>query len=102
MRIVRDFFRHHREPPAQQTDIEPQMSAVSVLCFLMSCEKIEEQRRHSGVAQYLRDCLVARTAPAAPAAVRKQNQATRIFRNLEIAGECDFAGGYLQADRSRR
>jgi hypothetical protein len=59
------------QTPAQQTNVEAQMTSVSVFSFLLGCEQIEKKSGHSGVAQNFCDRLIARTAPATSATVRE-------------------------------
>jgi len=102
MRIVGDFFRDQRQPPAEQPDVETQMASVSILDFFVRRQKIEEQGSEARVAQEFRHRLVARALPAAPAAMRKEDESARIFGDLKIAGKRHFACGDLQHNRFRR
>ena len=85
-RIVRDFLSHQHEPAAKHSDVETKMTRVSILDFFLLREQIEEQRGEAGVAQDFGYGLIARAAPAAPAAMGKENEAARFFRNLQVAG----------------
>ena len=102
MRIVGDFLGNGDEPTREQSDIETQVSGISVGDLFFGREKIEEQRSHSGIAQNFRDSLIARTTPAASATMREKHQTACVSRNLQIADEHDFSARNPQCDGLRR
>jgi hypothetical protein len=66
--------RHFREPTRQQADVESQPLRDIVLDLLRG-QQIEKQRAIARFADDSRDELIARTVPAAAAAVRENHDA---------------------------
>ena len=58
--------------------------------LFVSSEQVDQQGGKSGFVQYLGNELIARTMPAAAAAVCEKNYSTRIFRYIEIAFKRDI------------
>src|SRR5207244_1281041 len=87
--MVRDFLRHDHKSSAEECNVETQMTGARVRDFFFAREQIEKERRHSRAPQHFRDRLVAYTQTTAPAAMRKQNNASRVLRNFQVAGKND-------------
>jgi hypothetical protein len=66
--------RHFREPARQQTDVETQTPRDIVPGLLLGAQQIEKQRAIARFADDSRDELIARTVPAAGAAVCKRSR----------------------------
>ena len=83
--------RHFREPASQQADVETQTPHDIVPDLLLRAQQIEKQRAIARFADDSRDELIARTVPAAGAAVCEYHDAvcsasrlTRRFREERL------------------
>jgi sugar lactone lactonase YvrE len=80
------------EPFGQQADIEAMLPRTEIDCFLLAREQIEKQRRQADVVKFLRHEPIARTVPAAPAAVHKKHKLARVLRYGQRAIEHHLPG----------
>src|SRR6185312_514680 len=78
--------RRMSQPPAQQRYVETVLARMNVAFLLGAGEEIDQQRRDARALQLRSHPDVARTMPAAAAAVREQHDAFRAGWNGEIAG----------------
>ena len=65
----------------QQTDVESEFTSVDVERFFLRRKQIKKYGSEVGLIECARDKLITRTVRAAPAAVRKQDERHRVFRN---------------------
>jgi hypothetical protein len=63
------------------------LASIHVGSFFFRREQIKKQRCQPGLIQRSRNELIARTVPAAPAPVRKENKCNRILWSNQISGE---------------
>lgn len=71
------------QPPRQELDIENTRSRL----LLVPGEQIHEQGGQPGAAEHIGYESVARTVPAAAAAVREDDQPERVFRHCQVSGQ---------------
>src|SRR4029453_3196342 len=94
-----------KESPGQQSDIETQFCRTRVRQFFLWRKQIEQERRQSGIVEHARDELIARTVPAAAAAVNEKNQGGRLIDYRQISIECGATGwntNLVQVDHAVR
>ena len=78
-----------------------QVAGIIIFDLVLRRQQVEEQRGQTRIAQHFGDRLITRAPPAAPAAMRKQDEPARVFRNFQIAGKRDLAGWNLQHNHFR-
>ena len=89
--IQRPFGRVH-QTLREQGDVETMLRRINIDRFLFTGKKIEEQSAEPGAVERSRDELIPRTMPAAPAAMREQNEHVRTLGQSERAAESGCSG----------
>src|SRR5688572_27684028 len=79
--------RRFHQPACEHPDVEPKMTRKILLLLLTRREQVKKQGGNAGFLQHPRDILIARTAPAAAAPVRKEHEPARILGHNKIAVE---------------
>src|SRR5206468_554400 len=73
------------KPLCKQADVESMVGCARVNQLLFRRKQIEKERRQSGVVERAGDELIARTVPAAAAAVREKDQRNRMVGQTQVS-----------------
>src|SRR5689334_19988000 len=90
--LVEDPVRRKTQAPREQANIKAMLARARIPRLFLPRQKIKKQCRESRAIEHLGHESIARTAPAAAAAVRKNDHATRVLRKGQIADQGDRAG----------
>src|SRR5690606_15279364 len=85
LRVRAHPLRRPDQTPGEERDVEDLLAVVG----LRLREQVEEERADPGADQLRRNETVPRAEPAAPRAVREEDDAQRVLREGERAGEPD-------------
>jgi hypothetical protein len=93
VRLIAHPVNGRHEPLGQQPDVKAQMAATEIDLFFLGREEVHQQRREVLLVQGTRDESIAGAEPAAPTAVREQDDAGGAWRRIQVTREEDLAGG---------
>src|SRR5262249_52404168 len=75
----------------QQADVETEVACLEICDLLLRGEQVQQESGAATVTQHLGNGAVARTVPAAAAAMCKDDDASRALRDGQVAIEDDAA-----------
>src|ERR1700704_635077 len=94
VRLLRERISNSNQPFGKQTNVEPKMRRPQIDLLFFRGEQIHQQGREFPLVEQLCDVAIARTMPAAPASMGKQNDSPRAFRQAQITFETNSPDPY--------